>query len=216
MHDTHDKKAVSFLLFTSFVLLGIMIFLLVPKDVTAPVEENSQESSQRALISAPKFGTTEPEALFIEFGDFQCPACKTISQHVSTLEEEFGDRVQFIWIHAINSAQHQFARTAAVAAQCAHEQNKFKSYHDLLFENQDELGPNLYAKLASDLQLSLPAFNTCLSSDSTLATIVDHQRFAEVSRVEQTPTVAINDKFISGDLTLENLRTELEEALKVN
>ena len=216
MQDTHDKKAVSLLLFVSFLLLGIMIYSLIPKELSAPIEDDSQESSQRALTSAPKFGSSEPDAIFIEFGDFQCPACKTIASIVETLEEEYADRVQFVWIHSINPQQHQHARTAAIASQCAHEQNAFKDYHDALFENQDSLGPNLYASIASDLQLNIPEFNACLSDESTQNIITDHQRFTEVSRVEKTPTIAINDQFITGDLTLEILRRELDAALATN
>jgi protein-disulfide isomerase len=60
---------------------------------------------------------------------------------------------------------------AAVASECADEQNKFWEYHDMLFENQGTWNKmdftsaiTVFKEFATELELNQEQFNSCLDS----------------------------------------------------
>jgi protein-disulfide isomerase len=66
---------------------------------------------------------------------------------------------------------HPNAMPAAVASECADEQNKFWEYHDMLFENQGTWNKmdftsaiTVFKEFATELELNQEQFNSCLDS----------------------------------------------------
>ena len=65
---------------------------------------------------------------------------------------------------------HPNAVPAAVAAECANDQGKFKEMHDVLFDNQNqwnkqEIGGalSLFSQYATEMQLEKETFDSCLT-----------------------------------------------------
>jgi len=81
-------------------------------------------------------GNLESPVTFVEYGDFQCPACGQFHNTVVVLVEEYGDRVQFVYRHMPLTQIHPKATPAAHASEAAGRQGKFWEMHDLLYENQ--------------------------------------------------------------------------------
>ena len=54
------------------------------------------------------------------------------------LKKKYGDKIKVVFKN-YPLPFHKDAKFAAQASLCAHEQNKFWEYHDLLFDNQQSL-----------------------------------------------------------------------------
>ena len=161
---------------------------------------------------APRQGSTSPKLTLIEFGDFQCVYCKSVSPKITELLNRRSDDLQYVWIHTINPA-HEESEPAAIASQCALEQGKFWEFHDQLFANQAKLSTLLYNQIAQKLSLNTQKFQACLSSTRTREAVRNHSAFAKANDVNSTPTFFLDDKRISDKITDDDLITFIEQAL---
>ena len=122
----------------------------------------------------PVRGDPNAPITIIEFSDFQCPFCARF--HVQTLPvllEEYieSGKVKLVYRDFPIQNIHPNALPAAVAAECANEQDMYWEYHDTLFENQGawsrleiESAVSLFKQYAEELELSQDQFDSCLES----------------------------------------------------
>ena len=145
----------------------------------AKISENQapQPNTQPIMISAdddPVIGNPNAPITIIEFSDFQCPFCARF--HIQTLPlilEQYVEtgKVKFVYRDFPIQSSHPNAMPAAAASECAHEQNKFWQYHDMLFENQRTWSKmdftsaiTVFKEYATELELNQEQFNVCLDS----------------------------------------------------
>lgn len=144
----------------------------------------------------------------VEFSDFECPAC---GQAFATLKTFLHDRkdVRFIFRHfpldetcnpLLTKPLHEFACSAAVAAECAGEQNRFWEFHDQLFTHQQELDRDSLFRHARDLGLDIPRFRTCLDDPATMTRVKDDLDAGAKAEIRSTPTFFINGRHVDGML----------------
>ena len=122
----------------------------------------------------PIIGDPNAPITIIEFSDFQCPFCARF--HVQTLPsiyEEYIEqgKVKLVFRDFPIQNIHPNALPAAVAAECANEQGKFKDMHDILFETQSQWNKietvaalSLFSQYASDMQMDQEKFESCIAS----------------------------------------------------
>ncbi len=186
-----------------------------------PAQEERQK--QQALTSALTSGDfavrgvkTAPITITV-FSDFQCPYCAKAGDFLmkDVLPTE-GDRVRLVFRH-FPLPMHPWARPAAEAAVCAHEQGDqyFWSFHNYLFEHQREITPdNLRAKLnahGAGLQGFNPAgFTTCLDQKHGTAKVDRDIAVGMEVGVHATPTLFINGQMVTG-VQPEQIRTYVRE-----
>jgi predicted DsbA family dithiol-disulfide isomerase len=94
----------------------------------------------------------------IEYGDYQCPFCGQAYPILQAIQRQLGPRLRFVFRNFPLTNAHPFAEAAAEAAEAAAEQGQFWEMHDLLYENQANLGPQLLVEAASKLSLDVPVF----------------------------------------------------------
>jgi len=191
-------------------------------DLTAPpLDLETPESEETELVEVsvdddPVKGSQNAPVTIIEFSEYQCPFCKKyidgaypkiISEYINT------GKVKYVF-RDFPLGFHSNAKPAAMAAECAHEQDKFWEYHDLLFENQDSLSIENYKKWAADLGLDSEQFDDCLDTEKykeeVEADLVDGQKYG----VSGTPAFFINGKLISGAQPYTAFKQAIEEALE--
>ena len=122
----------------------------------------------------PVIGDPDAPITIIEFSDFQCPFCARF--HIQTLPsiyEEYIEqgKVKLVFRDFPIQNIHPNALPAAVAAECANEQEKFKEMHDMLFETQNQWNKvetvaalSLFSQYASDMQMDQEKFDSCIAS----------------------------------------------------
>ncbi len=89
------------------------------------------------LGDAPVQGAANAKVTIVEFSDFQCPFCERAFPTINQIMSEYKGKVKLVYKHFPLTSIHPYAQPAALAAECAREQNKFWDFHDLLFQNQN-------------------------------------------------------------------------------
>ena len=85
-------------------------------------------------------GRAEASVTLVEFSDFQCPFCAQFRLTLNKVVAKYSDRVTLVYRHFPLDEIHPYARTAALAAECAADQRRFAEFRDLLFKEQTLIG----------------------------------------------------------------------------
>ncbi|KQT35564.1 disulfide bond formation protein DsbA [Chryseobacterium sp. Leaf405] len=154
-------------------------------------------------------GNQNADIVVVEYGDYQCPYCGAAYPVLKELMKEFGTQIKFVFRNFPLSEIHEYARSAALAAEAANLQGKFWEMHDAIYENQEDMNENFLLELAEKLDLNISQFKKDIES-SALAEKVDSDFESGVlSGVNGTPSFFINgNKFNGGAEDLLQLISE--------
>src|SRR5438552_1939322 len=94
----------------------------------------------------------------VEYDDYQCPYCGGVYPVVKRLEKAFGRKLRFVFRNFPLTQAHPYALIAAEAAEAAALQGKFWEMHDLIYENQADLEPDILPVWAGEVGLDLHKF----------------------------------------------------------
>ena len=82
-------------------------------------------------------GNASAKNVFIEYADYQCPACADYSAILKPLTSQFPDTV-FVYRYFPLTQIHPNSVESAVAAEAAGAQGKYWEMHDILFQKQTD------------------------------------------------------------------------------
>ena len=165
-------------------------------------------------------GKKDAKVTLIEFGDYECPACKAaepiLEQILNTYKSN--PNFNFVFRNFPLTEIHPYAEISAEATEAAAAQGKFWEMHNLLYEKQTEWvvpqAEQHIVQYAKDLGLDVAKFQQALT-DKTYSQIVQTDRAdGDALQVNATPTFFLNGKAIVGAPTLDNLKSQIDEALK--
>jgi protein-disulfide isomerase len=111
-------------------------------------------------------------------------------------------------------SQHPNARVAAEAAQCAHEQDKFWPFHDLLFDNQHALDRAALAKYAGEVALDVKSFEKCMDSERPKLAVKSSEELGRRYGVDGTPALFLNGMKLIGVMPLPLMKLLIERELE--
>lgn len=165
----------------------------------------------RTSPADPMIGDDDAPVKIVEFSDFECPYCRQTAPVLKQIAAAFGRRVAIVWKDYPLPA-HASARGAAEAAQCAHEQGKFWSYHDMLFAHADALSSQELRRYAEGLALDMVMFDRCIASATYRPRVLAGVDEGKLRGVSATPTLFINGRMIVGSKPFEDYeRVVLDE-----
>jgi protein-disulfide isomerase len=165
---------------------------------------------------APSRGAASARVVVQIFSDFQCPFCARVAPTVDALVERFGDRVRFVWrnyplpfhIHAADAA------AAAMEAFAQRGDAGFWAMHDLLFENQRDLGRDDLERYAAAIGLDVARFRRALELGWHDAEVeADMAAVREAGASIGTPSFFIGGRLVQGAQPLDVFVTAIERAL---
>ncbi len=163
--------------------------------------------------SDPVKGPADAPVTIIEFTDFQCPYCARGAGVMDDLFEKYPGKLRLVFKN--NPLKfHKQAVAAARAALAAHRQGKFWPYYELLFDNYDNLSPELFTTIARQLQLDMARFNRDRESKQIARQIDDDRRQARKHGFTSTPTFVINGVVVVGVRRLNYFETVIERLLR--
>jgi len=177
---------------------GFLIFFVMQGSSNAPSQGGEVPSVTEQ--DHKRGNTDDPEVTVVEYGDFQCPACKRYKPFLETLVEET-DNVQFVYRHYPLTQVHEHAQIAAQASEAAAKQDAFWTYHDRLFENQDEWSEKsdpkeTFVSYAEELDLDTEQFKNDMTSSEVKNTVSEESRTARQAGVQSTPTIAVDGQIL--------------------
>jgi len=143
-----DKRVVAGILAVGALIVVVGVSLITRSQSPASEPDNTQAFAAVELTSKDWVkGNPAAEVTVLEYGDFQCPACKAYYPLLKDLAAEYPDKLRIVFRQFPLTTIHDKAYDAAKAAESAGLQGKFWEMHDKLFENQD-----LWAKDAEHLK----------------------------------------------------------------
>ncbi|HYC50227.1 MAG TPA: thioredoxin domain-containing protein [Gemmatimonadaceae bacterium] len=160
----------------------------------------------------------------VEFADFECPACGNFA---TLTEPDVRTRL-------VNTGQiryrfmdfplegHANTRAAHNAAWCASEQNKFWEMHDAIFQSQDRWSGYatrrplpVFEGLAQQVGVNVPQYQQCMSSRKFAGHIQSNYDEGLRLGVGSTPTFIIGTKKIANNMSYDEFKKHVDEALAV-
>src|SRR5437899_3140658 len=107
-------------------------------------------------------GDDSAPVTLVEYGDYECPHCAHAHGIVQQLQEQYGEQLRFVFRNFPLTEIHPLAEPAAEAAEFAATHGKFWEMHDAIYENQEDLSPELLLELAGELELSASGLRKAL------------------------------------------------------
>jgi protein-disulfide isomerase len=154
-------------------------------------------------------GPADAAVTLVEYGDYECPYCGAAYPIVKQVQARMGERLRFVFRNFPITTSHPHAEQAAEAAEAAATQGRFWPMHDLLYENQRNLGDRDLRAYAEQLALDVELFETELAGHVHAERV--HQDFMSGVRsgVNGTPTFYINGARHDDSYDLETLLAAL-------
>lgn len=150
------------------------------------------------LDDRPTLGPPDAPITLLEFADFECPYCAHAFGQVEALANTtYKGKIRVIFKnYPLNG--HQWARTAAIAAECARLQNPsaFWDFARYFYSNQGQINPgNVQKKIdeeAATLGLDVNALKACMAAPAASQRVAQDEADGNAVHVSSTPTFFVN------------------------
>jgi protein-disulfide isomerase len=149
-------------------------------------------------------GPANAPVTIIEFADFECPYCARAYSEIETLvNTTYKDKVRLIWKNFPLPA-HTWAQQAAIAAECAREQNPDALWvfaRNFYRDQGDITAQNLRQHIdqyATATGLDGKALNACVLGDAAEKQVLADRADGEQVHLNSTPTFLINGVMVVG------------------
>jgi protein-disulfide isomerase len=186
---------------------------LVPQLAAASAANRMVPDWRQLSRSGYRLGASDGRVQIGEFSDFQCPYCADAHHVLADALARHPNDVTLIYRHFPLRAIHPRAVEAALAAECAGEQGRFGTYHDMLFAAGDSLGRIAWEEIARRAGVAaLDEFSSCVHSRKYLARVERDERVARALGLRGTPTLVVNGEMIEGAVTSRGLEDAIARA----
>ncbi|MBI3179744.1 MAG: DsbA family protein [Deltaproteobacteria bacterium] len=146
---------------------------------------------------SPVRGPQDAWVTIVEVSDFQCPFCARVQPTLTALLDRYKGEVRLVFKH--NPLPfHVRAMPAAVASECAREQQRFWDLHDLIFPNQREIEDKDLFAYAERAGMSVSKFRACYEKAKHRGRIEGDQKVAAALGARGTPAFFIHGRVLSG------------------
>jgi protein-disulfide isomerase len=194
--------------------LGTMIGLVIVGALNACRPSNSEPvaapttaevavpTDPASIDAAPALGPAAAPVTIVEYADFGCPACWEWHKLgiLDQLRAKYGDQIRFVWrdfpVITLLSPK------AAEAGQCAHEQNKFWEFHDVIYQHEGSIQASDLQAYAAEIGLNVEQFTECVTSRRYRDRVNAQQHEAFERGLKGAPAFFVNGKPIIGPQSL--------------
>jgi len=150
-----------------------------------------------------KLGNPDSKVTIDVFEDFQCSACAVYTKSVEprVIAEIVEPGKAYYIFHQYpfednNSSEIKESDNAAMASECAAEQNRFWDYKNILFANQNQVYGQFSVKrletFAQSIGLNMKEFKTCYQERRYQEKLDEGTNLAKQMAVVGTPTIFVN------------------------
>ena len=168
---------------------------MAPAQVAAAYQIRFSPEAVRTidLGSAPTKGAKHPSVVIVEWADFECSACAATAPLLDRKIKAYPEHVMLAFKH-YPIGRHTDSEPAARAAVAAARQGKFWALHDLMFLNQQLLGPEGLERLAEKAGLNLARFRQDFASDTARESVESDRRQGDALGLTGTPMLYVNGR----------------------
>ena len=161
--------------------------------------------------ASPTTGDAKASVTIVEFFDYQCPYCRSVSRSLMDLIDSKED-VRFVWKEfPILGEDSVFASRAALAAGL---QGKYLDFHRALMISRSRLSQDWVMTLAEGIGLDVERLKKDMGSTEVTQQIGANLDLARQLGIRGTPAFIIDGELFPGALDLDRLKQLIEDARK--
>ena len=175
--------------------------------------ETAQREAQQAIVThreqllrdstSPVGGNAAGDVTVVEFFDYACPHCKSVSGPVKQLlREDPNVRLVYKELPVLGEA----SVTAARAALAARAQGKYAAFHDVLMASTGPLDAAEIYRLAAQVGLDVDRLKTDMAAPDVTTALRNNFTLAQALGVNGTPAFVVGDQLIPGAVQLPQLK----------
>jgi protein-disulfide isomerase len=164
----------------------------------------------------PQWGSVDAPVTIVEISDFECPFCSRVQPTLAKLKQKYGpSQLRLVWKH--NPLPfHENARPThdvAAAIYMLAGTRAFYKFHDLVFDNQQDLTPANVEAWAGQVGVSSPVLFSWLEAGKPAAKVQQDMDLARELGASGTPAFRINGVTLSGAQPIERFEAVIDEQL---
>ena len=167
-------------------------------------------------------GSPDAPVQVLEWADFECGACMQFATITKPdvqqrLIESGQVAVRYFFFPL---PMHRSAASAAYAAACAGDQNRFWEMHDAIFNGYNDWAngrarnpQGVFRGYAERIGLDAGAWEACYESDKHRELIASHVNAGAQRGVNSTPTFFFGDRMVSGAIGYDEFKRHVDSLL---
>lgn len=223
------KPAIGYLAVFAVIVLAISGFTKMNVDSKTKAQSAVAGDLINQFYSLPDLGTPKIASEFkiasaenapikmVIFSDFECPACKALSDVVPLLVTRYAGKIDIQYFYypldsscnpSMDRPLHQYACKAAYATTCMPTAD-FAKAHDEIFHNQDKFTSGFV-----DEYIKKNKLEACVADPKTKEKVVALIKAADPFNIRSTPSYLINGVKIEGVLPADQMYAIMDEILK--
>jgi protein-disulfide isomerase len=197
----------------ALTVAGAVVYRQVTPASAGTVKVRTVADWERYAAQGRRMGAEGTPVTIVEFSDYQCPFCAIAHKSLSQLLAERPGEVSVVFRHFPLDG-HDFARPAALAAECAAEQGAFQPFSDLLFQKQDSIGIVGWDAFAARAGVrDAAAFDRCVRGQAQRARVDADLAAARALDLTGTPTFLVDGKLFKGALSADSWKQVIDQIL---
>ena len=164
----------------------------------------------------PVLGAADAPITIVEFSDFECPFCARFAQQTApALRRQYGERIRWIFVNYPLKSIHPNAYEAALAGECATEQDRFWPFYDAMFSGSHDIDADGYVEAAGAAGVDMERFRTCYRNADHADEVALDIKEGEKFYILGTPTFYVNGKRMEGAQPPEAFATVIDSILAI-
>ncbi len=213
---------------TFWAILGVIVVAFVGvyaltgnKDKTSSVSDKYSNGNYTEVKASDYVrGKGTKNVTLIEYGDFQCPACRGYYPIVEQIVQSYGDDIKYVYRQFPLFTIHKNALAAHRAAEAAGKQGKFWEMYHKLYENQlswseSNSAASIFEGYAQDLGLDMTRFKADVPSAEVNAAInADIESGQKGFTVSSTPTFILDGTKIETQPDFNAMKKQIDDEIK--
>lgn len=187
---------------------------------TAPVEIYFKRPAfilPKEEVVRPTVGYTNAKAKLIEVVDYQCDACRTVSNKVDQLRKKYGRDIEVSYLY-FPGIKRDEGRLSAEAAICGFRLNpeKFWNFHSALMALTKAPDKNDVVNLAAKNGMDKTKFTNCLDQKDGAKDLRDHFKTANKIGVHTSPLIILNGEVILPETSMSDIEAKVNDLMNSN
>ncbi len=158
-----------------------------------------------SLKDQPSQGPANAPVTLVEYSDLECPVCAKMQEELETeVVPKYGDKLRVVFKEFPLVTIHDWALTAAIAAQCIYQMDpsKYVQFRSDVFKNQGSFAGDrardMLLHYGADAGVDNVKLAACIDSRVTLSRVEANMNEGEALGVGQTPTSYVNGRILIG------------------
>lgn len=227
MKKKNKKTNSRYLVIYTLVIIVLFASLFAINQASKGKDETNRTADEAPPVATqPVMGETESKVSIVEFGDYKCPSCKAWGEQVwPQLKKDYIDsgKATFSYINVLFHGEESNLGALAGEAVLKSDPENFWDFHKALFDAQPEVNHDglwiteekvLEVAKAAVPDIDLEEFQQNMNSKEMQSMVDKDQQLVTQFKVEQTPTIMINNVVIANPFDYESLTATIEQELK--